>query len=250
MTTLYLDGDGPLVRRFGRLAPRLTNRYGITVTNRGGKDAMEAVYISVGKNHQKITERMKARDIVKSANILAGYNDEVPPFVLKPKDVKPKDVKPKDVKPKDVKPTKPELHTTTTYGAIDVMNAIVKHMGVKHVQFFGNSSSDAHIFALSRVDLDKLLKQDRVDNLKYTSNTDKVSGFDCENFAETLRVNTAKIHNINSCGVIWGDGHAFNLFVVSGKSGPEIVVIEPQTDRVVQNLTGSHSIEKRCHILL
>ena len=40
--------------------------------------------------------------------------------------------------------------------------------------------------------------------------------YDCENFAEKLRCDLQNKHGINGVGIIWGDGHAWNFFVING----------------------------------
>lgn len=226
MPTLYVDGEGSLADHYRRMEAKL-KRYGMKVNYRtnGG----EGIHLVRGGSYDTLNSKLKSVEVIRRA-MTPQTNDVVPPL------------------------TKPDVVKTTRgpplpYGAVEVMQAIAQRCNVRHIQFFGNSASDAYVYALTRDELDKFLKQDKVDAAKYTSNTRKVSGFDCENFAESLRVNAAK-QNINSCAVIWGDTHAFNLFVTVGKTGPEIVVVEPQTDKVVANFTGSHAITRRCHILL
>ena len=84
-------------------------------------------------------------------------------------------------------------------------------------------------------------------------------------------MNLAVKYGVNGCMVVWGDGHAFNAFAVvseayEGKSGaaegtsgaaeekreaePEIILVEPQSDEIVTELTGVYSVERRAEVLL
>ena len=67
-----------------------------------------------------------------------------------------------------------------------------------------------------------------------------------------MRVNLARKHGVNSCAVIWGDGHAWCAFAVVGEGGPEIVMVEPQSDEWVrvEELSGDYSVERRAEVLL
>ena len=58
-------------------------------------------------------------------------------------------------------------------------------------------------------------------------------------------------YGVNGVGIIWGDGHAWNFFIVAtGTDTPEILMVEPQTDAVVDGLAGQYAISRRCEILL
>ena len=171
----------------------------------------------------------------------AGY--ETPKPEPEPEPKKTEVVKPKS-KPK-------AQYETKSFGAVKVMTEVIKRLMPlnKTVRFFGNSASDAYIQTLTRESLAQFLLQDKTDNLKYIKNSETVTGFDCENFAETLRVDAAK-QKINSCGVIWGDGHAFNFFIIHDNTHLSIIFVEPQTDQIIQELIGAHSITNRCEVLL
>ena len=117
------------------------------------------------------------------------------------------------------------------------------------VSLFGRSSSDSAVVALTREGLDRFLLDDLSDRDQYVLDTGG-RNYDCENFAERLRVNLAAKHGVNGCMVVWGDGHAFNAFAVAGTDGPEIVLVEPQSDDVVTELTGAYSVERRAEVLL
>ena len=74
--------------------------------------------------------------------------------------------------------------------------------------------------------------------------------YDCDNFAESLRCHLVEQHGVNSLGVIWGDKHAWNFVVMAEEDNPEIIMVEPQNDRVVEVGSGMYSIDSRCEILL
>ena len=134
------------------------------------------------------------------------------------------------------------------YSPGGVVQALQKALK-RGVSLFGRSSSDSAVVALTREGLDRFLLDDLSDRDQYVLDTGG-RNYDCENFAERLRVNLAAKHGVNGCMVVWGDGHAFNAFAVAGESGPEIVLIEPQSDEVVTELTGAYSVERRAEVLL
>ena len=113
---------------------------------------------------------------------------------------------------------------------------------------FGGQASDSQIVGIERKALQEFLKRDTTNKHSYILD---VGGrnFDCDDFAVMIRAALSK-HGLNSAGIIWGDSHAWNLFVVVGSSGPEIVFVEPQSDAIVVELTGEYSIKRRCEIYL
>ena len=124
------------------------------------------------------------------------------------------------------------------------------------VSLFGRSASDSAVVALTREGLERFLLDDLSDRDRYVLDTGG-RNYDCENFAERLRVNLAAKHGVNGCMVVWGDGHAFNAFAVASEAGegkradgPEIVLVEPQSDEIVTELTGAYSVERRAEVLL
>lgn len=114
---------------------------------------------------------------------------------------------------------------------------------------FGGALSDSALVAITRDALRQFLGENQVDKARYVADKGN-RNFDCENFAEGLRVDLARKYGLNSIGIVWGDGHAWNLCVVVGSGGPEIVLIEPQDDSEVTELQGIYSIARRCEILL
>ena len=149
----------------------------------------------------------------------------------------------------------PETGTSITaglrvYSATSVVRAIEAALG-RDVRLFGRSVSDEAIACLTRGGLDQFLREDATDRVNYIADQGG-RNFDCENFSETVRSNLARRHGVNSCAVVWGDGHAWCAAAVVGADGPDIVLFEPQTDAVVPitDLTGQYSVARRAEVLL
>ena len=116
-------------------------------------------------------------------------------------------------------------------------------------RFFGGQTSDSRIVALTSKALRMFLGSDPIDKKTYVLD-DGGRNYDCDNFAEGLRCSLISQFGINGVGVVWGDRHAWNLFVLVGARGPRIVFVEPQTDEFVEDLSGQYSVERRCEVLL
>ena len=161
---------------------------------------------------------------------------------------------------KTIENNSPQQQTSSTQEQIQKISNNVKVYSTHSIQkalqkifpnyrLFGNGLSDTAIVALDRNGIDKFLQINAVNRDQYI--LDKGNrNYDCENFAEKLRCDLQSRYGINGIGIIWADGHAFNFFVVNNGSIPEILIIEPQTDEVVTELTGNYSINRRCEILL
>ena len=136
------------------------------------------------------------------------------------------------------------------YSSSAVVRAIEAALG-RNVRLFGQAVSDQAVTALTRDGLLLFLANDHTDRTDYVADTGG-RNWDCENFSEQVRVNLARKHGVNSCAVIWGDGHAWCAFAVVGEDGPEIVMVEPQSDEWVKvaELRGDYSVERRAEVLL
>ncbi len=134
------------------------------------------------------------------------------------------------------------------YSPAAVVSALRQKLD-RSISLFGRAASDSAVVALTREGLDCFLLDDLSDRDRYVTDAGG-RNYDCENFAERLRVNLAGRHGVNSCMVVWGDGHAFNAFAVVGTAGPGIVLVEPQTDEIVTALDGQYSVERRAEVLL
>ena len=155
-----------------------------------------------------------------------------------------------EIKQGDVDNVAKVVNGSKEYSPNSVVKAIEDHLG-RVVRLFGGSASDSAITALTREGLHEFLQKDATNKMRYVIDKGR-RNYDCENFSETLRVNLARHYGINSCAVIWGDGHAWNIFVVVGQDGPEIVMVEPQDDTfvVVDKTDGKFSVEIRAEVIL
>ena len=121
----------------------------------------------------------------------------------------------------------------------------------RDVRLFGNSTSDSGIVALTRDGLREFLDQDATDRIDYINDSGE-RNYDCENFSESVRNNLVRKYGVNSCAVVWGDSHAWCIFIVVGKDGPEVVQVEPQSDSYVRLGTSdpAYSTSRRAEVLL
>ena len=134
------------------------------------------------------------------------------------------------------------------YTAAEVIRALQEELSV-NFRLFGRQTSDSAIVALSKESAMKFISEDAVDRRTYVLDTGG-RNYDCDNFAESLRCHLVEQHGVNSIGVIWGDKHAWNFVVTAEEDGPEIIMVEPQNDRVMEVGSGMYSIDRRCEILL
>ena len=134
------------------------------------------------------------------------------------------------------------------YGPSEVMSALEAALG-RDARLFSGTTLDSQIMAISRDAMARYLNANPVDNRQYIRDSGG-RNYDCDDFAITLRSNLIRDHGYNACAVIAGDVHAFNAFVLAGEHGPEIAFVEPQTDGLVQDLTGEYSVDRRCEVLL
>ena len=117
-------------------------------------------------------------------------------------------------------------------------------------RLFGGQTADRRILAMRRDALLAWLAKDPTSSAVYV---DEKRGrhFDCDDFAMSLKVALAQSAGLNSCAVIWGDGHAWCAFFVhDGAGGVEAVMVEPQTDALVDECRGSYAVSRRCEVYL
>lgn len=136
----------------------------------------------------------------------------------------------------------------TVYSKRDVMEAIRRKAG-KMPRLFSGTTTDSAIVALTRKGMELYLKQNETNRMKYINDTGN-RNFDCDDFAEMLRCDLRSKYGINGIAVVAGDEHAFNMFIIESSSGPEVVFVEPQTDQIVNSLSGFYSISHRFELLL
>ena len=134
------------------------------------------------------------------------------------------------------------------YTGADVADSLNKFFP-KKIRFFGKGPSDGHYIALSRDNFEKYLKEDKTNKFPYVKDAGE-RNYDCDNFAESLRVHFSEKYGSNTFGVIWGDRHAWNFVILAGDDKPEILMVEPQTDKIVGFDNGSYAVNKRCEVLL
>ena len=122
-------------------------------------------------------------------------------------------------------------------------------------RLFGGQTSDRMIVSIRKDAMIDFLKSDPTDKMSYVEDRGD-RNYDCDNFADTLRNSINRKYGLNCVGIIWGDTHAWNFFVVNGvvenslDSGPRIFFVEPQDDRIIDDLTGGYSIDRRCEVYL
>ena len=118
------------------------------------------------------------------------------------------------------------------------------------VSLFGRSSSDSAVVALTREGLERFLLDDLSDRDQYVLDTGG-RNYDCENFAERLRVNlAAQARRKRLHGGVGRRPRLQRIRRGRERDGPEIVLVEPQSDDVVTELTGAYSVERRAEVLL
>ena len=140
------------------------------------------------------------------------------------------------------------------YSPSQVTQALRERLG-RDIRLFGGQTSDSKIVALRNQAVYDFLREDKTDENKYVWDRGE-RNFDCDNFADALRSNLNRKYGLNSVGIIWGDAHAWNFIVACGDiensldTGPKIIMVEPQDDHIVSNLTGAYSIDRRCEVYL
>ena len=147
----------------------------------------------------------------------------------------------------------PEVADAITRGAVvysaESAVAALRAILGPSMRLFSKTTTDTAIVALTREGLNLFLSADRTDRLQYIRDAGS-RNFDCENFSELFRSNLQKQYGINGVAVVAGDGHAWTAVIVAGPDGPQVVMLEPQDDRVVTELTGMYSVKMRCEVLL
>ena len=121
--------------------------------------------------------------------------------------------------------------------------------GGRDFALFGGQTSDKKIIALTKEGVELFLAKNKVNRNKYINDSGG-RNFDCDNFAEQLRADLQKEYGINGIGIMWGDVHAWNFFVIADGRIPKILMIEPQTDEVIFTLNGKYAINARCSVIL
>ena len=134
------------------------------------------------------------------------------------------------------------------YPPHEIKQALRETLG-NQVRLFGRQISDSVVMALTPEGAKLFLEED-VTNLRDYVGDAGGRNYDCDDFAESIRVHLSERYGLNSIGIIWGDKHAWNFFVLAGERGPDIMMFEPQSDKEVSVDDGMYSIQRRCEVLL
>ena len=225
LIVLKIDGDSGCVRAFGDpvLATEPVTVNGIAVKLERWKPGAYQADVGAGVVMQilgKSSAKTKPVPIYKDEEHIEQSNERITGF----------------------------MQGSAIYTATEVIRALQEELNV-NLRLFGRQTSDSAIVALSKESAMKFISLDTVDRQTYVLDTGG-RNYDCDNFAESLRCHLVEQHGVNSIGVIWGDKHAWNFVVTSGGGGPEIIMIEPQNDKVVEAGSGIYSIDRRCEVLL
>ena len=100
------------------------------------------------------------------------------------------------------------------YPAGEVIKVLRDELG-SGMRVFGRMASDSVVLAMSREGVELFLREDLTDKREYVSDTGGLS-YDCENFAESIRVHLNETYGLNSIGIVWGDKHAWNFITIDG----------------------------------
>lgn len=100
-------------------------------------------------------------------------------------------------------------------------------------RFFSRTSMDSSIIALTYAGAMAFLEEDLTDSRNYVDESEG-RNYDCDDFATSVRSKLNERYGCNSVGIIAGNVHAWNFFVVISDSGePQIIPFEPQTDELI-----------------
>lgn len=219
MVTIYLDGDGILTSHYRRLAPRLEKRYGIKTIQRKG---YYRVWLTAGSYYTMITDKLKARDIVKLAcqNITP---DKIPPLKELPK----KAVQVQSTK-QDKNPLRAEIKKNHTVLTAQQVHRMIYDQEPQMKSPYGRQKSetlDSRYIAISETLWLKVLKHIGMPPFKYLADMR-----DCEDYSRWLAAKCPELLDINGCGMVIDNsiGHGYNaLLTPTG-----ILYCEPQTMRI------------------
>ena len=132
-----------------------------------------------------------------------------------------------------------------------VIRAVEQHLNVDHIKFFARGSIDSHVSALTPEGAAKFLQYDGTNRRRYVA--DKLGrGYDCDDFALSTRSRLVERTGSNAIGIIAGDVHAWNIFVLVNAAG-ELVIreFEPQTDEWLdEERSDKYSIARRCEVIV
>ena len=116
----------------------------------------------------------------------------------------------------------------------------------RHVTYNHLSKSDIDV-VLAPLNNNNTQRLQTITKKPKKETADVRTNYDCENFAESVRVHLSEKYGANNIGIIWGDTHAWNFTITSDEG---LIMFEPQTDEIVTELKGIYSVERRCEVLI
>ena len=119
----------------------------------------------------------------------------------------------------------------------------------REFRLFGGQTADRRILAMRRDALAEWLAKDPTSRAVYVHEK-RGRNYDCDDFAMELKAALARTAGLNGCAIVWGDGHAWCVFLVHDAGGVEAVMVEPQTDALVEACTGAYAVARRCEVYL
>ena len=120
----------------------------------------------------------------------------------------------------------------------------------REFRLFGGQTADRRILAMRRDALIEWLAEDPTSRAVYVDEK-RGRNYDCDDFAMELKAALARTAGLNGCAIVWGDGHAWCAFLVHDGAGDvQAVMVEPQTDALVDACRGAYAVKRRCEVYL
>ncbi len=119
----------------------------------------------------------------------------------------------------------------------------------REFRLFGGQTADRRILAMRRDALTEWLAKDPTSRAVYVHEK-RGRNYDCDDFAMELKAALARTAGLNGCAIVWGDGHAWCAFLIHDAGGVQAVMVEPQTDAMVDACSGAYAVKRRCEVYL
>ena len=243
---MILKDDGKLVVWVTKFAVDLIHRSGLIING---------VHVALEKKSGLYICRMVGHVNASEADRILKKKIEAALMVIQDKEEESHITQPKKnvIRPTEESSEEAPLSISVTagvkvYSPAEVLAKLEVAFGRK-IDLFGSQTSDKKIVALTSKGLEAFLRGNKANRNKYVNDAGG-RNYDCDNFSEQLRVDLQREYGINGVGVVWGDVHAWNFFVIATDRGLQIMMVEPQSDIHVTDLIGKYSVKKRCAILL